>query len=671
MALSRRTRNGIGLVLVVLLAAMLRYYRLDSLPPGLWFDEAWVSLQARDLLSQPVWPVYFAAGFGGIHPAIVYWTALFRWLSGQHPLAIRYAVATAGIISVAFTYFSLQAILWTDDSTEDNVPTALAGALILAITFPFLLLTRIGFETILPAIPASLIFFFLARTVHTRWPATDYVWAGMVLGLSLYTYYSARFLPVAVTVAIIWLAWIRRDYRRSLAGLGVTALFALLVFLPLGVYFLQHWEQFTGRAGVSSYNTLGPGAASVPLALLSNLYDTLAGFSLPGFGDALARHNLPGRPVFDPFLSLLFWGGVFTLARRPRQPRTALLFSWAGGMLLPVILTDGAPTFTRMLAAMPALAGIAAVGGRALYRALATWTAARAPWLAPAVLLAGLGVSLGVTVYDYFGRWAQDPRLYDAFEVGDWQAAVLVQERLADGPVYLVPDLLTPARPTFDQLLGGSGVKPVAAAGCLATFDRPARPVTYVFDARQAGGLLSRLEAAFPGQGTVETIIHPASGETLFAAFTVPAGATADLPAQAATATFGPVALTGYAIEPAQPRPGETLTVRLFWQAQTNLVADYTVFVHLYAPGAEDNAPAAQSDQMPCAGAYPTSRWDSGEIIVDEHTLLVPADFAADSAVAAVGIYSWPSLERLPLETSIAALPGDRLILTAVPVGGE
>lgn len=672
MNLGRRDGVWVGLALVLFLAAFLRFYRLDSLPPGLFFDEAWASLQARDLLSQPSPPVYFAADFGGIHPAVVYLTALARWLTGGDPRAIRYGVAAAGVATVGLTFVALRAIFQSDEETKEQAAAiALGGALVLAITFPFLALTRIGFETVLPALPACLVFFFLARAIRAERPGMPYVWAGIALGLSLYTYYSARLLPLAVALALFWIAWVgRRGFRRSLIGLVVVALFALVVFLPMAVYFLQNWEQFTDRSGTASYNTLGPGAESVPLALLSNLGHTVAGFSLPGFGDEITRHNLPGRPIYDPFLSLLFWWGAVALARRPRQIRSALLLSWAGVMVLPTVLTDGAPTYTRLLGAMPALAGIAALGGRELFRLLRrpSLVARGLSWLAPAVLIVGLAGSLSLTATDYFGRWAADPGLDEAFQVGAWRAATLARERLPDGPVYVIPDLLSPTRPTFDLLLRGSGVKNISAAGCTAFFDRPARQVTYLLDTRHAGDTLDRLQAIYPGQGTVEPIIHPPTGETLFAAYTVPPRAGAAFSMQPVRASFEPLQLLGYSLDPEEVRPGGSFTVRLFWQAGATPPADYTVFVHLYTPGEEEAAPIAQSDQPPCAGAYPTSRWEAGEIVVDEHVLELPANYAPETAVLAVGVYTWPSLERLSLRAESGVLSGERLRLAELTV---
>jgi hypothetical protein len=82
----------------------------------------------------------------------------------------------------------------------------------------------------------------------------------------------------------------------------------------------------------------------------------------------------------------------------------------------------------------------------------------------------------------------------------------------------------------------------------------------------------------------------------------------------------------------------------LFWQATAIPSADYTVFVHLL--DSEGNL-AAQFDNPPAAGAYPTSLWDANEIIVDERWLsdLVPGRYTLQ-----VGLYRPDTGERLPVE---------------------
>jgi hypothetical protein len=659
--------HWLWLALVTLLAAILRFYRLDSLPPGLWFDEAWISLQARQVQASGDLQVYFASGEGGIAALFVYLTSLARIITRNDPLAIRYAAAAVGVLTTLLTFFALRAVLQLDGvPARPSAFTALLGALVFATAFPNILLHRVGFESILPAPAGALALWAFAQSQHTRRARFD-VLCGLALGLAQYTYSAARLLPFVVIGAAAWLAWRSGDWKAQAWPLGRSLLIALGVFLPLGLYFLQSPEAFAHRAILTSYNTLGPGAASAPLAVLANLLRTLVGFSLPGFGDVLPRHNLPGRPFFDPFLSLLLWLGVVWLVLHPR-PSSGILGIWGGVMLLPVILTDGAPTFPRMLGAMPALAGWCAVGGSALFRILAAYHRR----LATLAISLGLLFSLMVTAYDYFIRWANDPRLFDAFQVGEWQAASRARDLATYGPVYLTANLINPAHPTFDLLLSDSPVKSFPGPDCLVYYDPPAHPMTYWIDALSpdATQIADSLQQRFPASHKGEPILHEPEPFPLFEVIEVPAGSQAAPPASTAEGDFGGlVRLTGYDLRPATPHAGEALTLRLFWQALAPMEADYTVFVHLFVTGEESASPRAQSDAQPCEGAYPTSSWATGEMVMDTRTLLIPTGFPADQATLVLGLYAWPSLERLPLAGTMASLPDNRLRLAEISLG--
>jgi hypothetical protein len=634
------------LALLLLVAAALRLLWLADVPQGLWYDEAWASREARDVVALGHYPVYFEGDFGGLHPAIVYLTVLMRWLSNGDPLAVRYSVATAGLATVLLSCWAYREIGRLQPGSAFPPPRyALLSTFVLATTLPFVIFTRVGFESVLPALPAAVAFGALARALRTgrrRW----YGLVGVALGIALYTYFAARFLPIAFTVAVLGLLWAGQPRRPLLVGWGITAVSALILFLPLGLYFWQHWDQFLLRAGTTAYHTLGPGADSVPLALLRNLGLTLGGLSLPGFGDQLARHNIPGRPVYDLFLSLLFWTGLVVLLRRPRQPATILLLAWSVVMLLPAVLSDGAPTYTRILAAMPGLAGIAGWGGLWL---VANWPAAwgrvvSARW----ALGVGLFLSLLTTGIGLFHFWPQYHTL-ETFGIDDWQAAQAAQAALADGPVYLVPDLLHEGRPTLDLLLRDTAVQPTTGLNCLPY--QPGRFQTYLIDTRFDAGLLTRLAAAFP-QGEIRPL---QSGMMLF---TVEAPDLVPLHTQ--NVQFGPLALLDHEI--GEPADGG-LPLRLVWQVRESPVpADYTIFLHLYHTGNTEAAPLAQRDSMPCDNSYPTGRWQAGEVVVDDHLLPLPENVDGP-VVVALGLYTWPSLERVPLTETADTLPGHRLIL--------
>jgi hypothetical protein len=97
------------------------------------------------------------------------------------------------------------------------------------------------------------------------------------------------------------------------------------------------------------------------------------------------------------------------------------------------------------------------------------------------------------------------------------------------------------------------------------------------------------------------------------------------------------------------------LKTTLYWQAEAVPVADYTTFLHVRDPA---NQNVAQKDQPPANGQYPTSLWDTGEIIIDEINLPL-AGLAPGQYSLVVGLYDFASGTRLPLaETAAAATAG-------------
>ena len=697
----------IGLFIVVALAALLRFYQLDKIPPGMWFDEAWSAVAARETAVQGIFPPYFAANFGGMHPAIVYLTRFANLFSGGHPLTIRYALAAVGTVTVGLAFFSYRAIfdlkikdlrtcpelvegLTSDAGNPSSIfnhqssSLALIAAFILAITFPYLLFTRLGFESSLVA-PASLLVFWCLAVALRKGTARWCLLTGAVLGLSLYSFDTARFLPFAVSLAY-WGVVLRHrreeGMRRHLLNFVWLTAAALVLFVPLGSYFFQNWGQFTERAGITTYNTLGPGAESVPLALLNNAWRTVAGLSLSGFGDVIARHNLPGRPVFDGFLSILFWLGVGVLIwgwKKPvlslsKEPSSIILISWAGVMLLPVILTDGAPTYTRIFGAVPALAAIAALSFY-LPKQLRNDNWRLALYGALGILLL---LSLGATSYDYFGRWAAEPALFDQFQVADWQAAMLAKERLVTDTVYLVPDLVDEAHPTFDLVLGGSAVR-AFGANCLVVqgeWDEPVlslskEPLTYLIKPSAAPDTLSALQTIFPEGHVESTIISPHTGETLFIIFDSQS-LISNLATSLGQVLPSPSAQFGENIQllgnPEILLSANGISIPFVWQALGQPPADHTYFLHLYRAGAEDEPPVAQLDQQPC---LPTSQWHEGEVVLEtavsassrQTVLPLPPDLPPGDYTLSLGWYTWPTFERLPLTKSDSALPDNRQLL--------
>ncbi len=105
------------------------------------------------------------------------------------------------------------------------------------------------------------------------------------------------------------------------------------------------------------------------------------------------------------------------------------------------------------------------------------------------------------------------------------------------------------------------------------------------------------------------------------------------------------IALDGYALSGDQLRPGDVLTVTLFWRREGPVPEDYTVFVHL---ADEEDRVWGQHDGPPLMGAYPTSCWAEGLLLPDVHALMISPETPPGEYSLWVGMYHWPSLERLP-----------------------
>jgi hypothetical protein len=111
-----------------------------------------------------------------------------------------------------------------------------------------------------------------------------------------------------------------------------------------------------------------------------------------------------------------------------------------------------------------------------------------------------------------------------------------------------------------------------------------------------------------------------------------------------ATASFaGQIELLGY---DAVPR-NDALAVTLHWRSIEPPPVDYTVFLHLLDANGQI---VAQHDSQPQAGAYPTSVWEAGQVVRDEHVLALPPDLPPGAYDLRVGLYLLKTGERLRVQ---------------------
>lgn len=119
-----------------------------------------------------------------------------------------------------------------------------------------------------------------------------------------------------------------------------------------------------------------------------------------------------------------------------------------------------------------------------------------------------------------------------------------------------------------------------------------------------------------------------------------------------ARADFGDrVRLIGYDLSAQTLQPGDTLRVRLYWQALKPIDVHYSTFVHLdtFPPvetrAASDNfTPGDAQAQIDVA----TTAWNAATYVRDEHRLLMPPDLPPIAYQLRAGLYNPETGQRLP-----------------------
>lgn len=142
-------------------------------------------------------------------------------------------------------------------------------------------------------------------------------------------------------------------------------------------------------------------------------------------------------------------------------------------------------------------------------------------------------------------------------------------------------------------------------------------------------------KAADSWQGNVRFVIYATQQPTV------------DWPVQTTDALLGDqIRLLSYALSSQEITAGDVLQLQLRWQAERQPSADYTVFVQLLD---QRDQIVAQRDAPPVSGERPTSGWQAGEQVVDNHGLLIPHGTAPGDYTLIVGLYDAQTGQRLPV----------------------
>ncbi len=642
-----RTHALAFMALALLVAAALRLPDLTAVPPGVHYDEAAYGLNAGDIGLRGERPIFIPA-FTGREPLYLYLAGGLARALGNTLFALRLTSAFAGLLTVAATY-------WLGREMLADRRIALLAAALLAVSFWHVLFSRLGFRVISQPLLQALAVAALFRGLRGgRWP---WLWAaGLLIGLTAYTYLAARLFPVLLAFALLPLLLDPDTRPVRLRQLAFVALVALLTALPLLAYFYLHPDAFWVRIG-----QVAPGAAG--LTLTQSILRSLGMFFLRG--DPYLRFNLPGRPLFD-FVTggLLLVAWAFCLWRYRRFPydwqRAAVLLLLLAPliMLLPTALAvnEIVPSNLRALGLIPFIFFLPPIGLITLLRDVERrfqWPAL-AHVVSPVVLFILLAGGV-VTQHLYFRQWATQPDLLlvndgDLTAAAGWLDETLAAMPPAERPTVYVASVhyrhptLAFLSANYDNVkwLPGSHALVFPAAG----------PALYLYPANSPAPewALPYLEAEEPPE-----IVTAADGQELFRVYRLSGPPALPITASDPANFGGLITLNAIATEPAAA--GTTLPVTLRWTvtAAPPPGTALSTFVHL-----EDlnGHRWSQIDQ----DGYPAEQWAPGEIILERLDVAAPPGMPpGENGVyrLRLGRFDPATGERLQLLNDAGAYAGD------------
>ncbi|MEJ5310669.1 MAG: hypothetical protein WHX52_12925 [Anaerolineae bacterium] len=346
-----------GMTLVLLVAATLRLGTLPDLPVGLHYDEAANVILTRQIASGDYRPVFIRA-YTGKEVLFFYSGSFWIWATGGAPWGLRLNAAMLGLLTVAGTFSATRALLGPAKRSHE---IALLAAGWVAVAFPHVLLSRYGFRAISQPLLQALTVAALWRGLRSGKRAW-LVAGGVCLGLTGYTYLAARLFPLPLTVALgRLLLRSPREARQRIAQLGLVVLAAVIVFAPLGLYFLRTPDAFTTRITQVAAPTWRDALRGVWLCLRALVW--------PGAGDPYIRFNIPGRPLLDVLSAALALIGLARLLLPSQdddlyRAGRSFVIAVLATMLLPSALATSeiTPSNLRLVGLFPFIAILPACG---------------------------------------------------------------------------------------------------------------------------------------------------------------------------------------------------------------------------------------------------------------------------------------------------------------------
>lgn len=226
-------RKNVFLILgiVVLLSVILRFYKLGSIPEGLYQDETSIGYNAYSILTTgkdeygKKFPLYFKSFGDQKLPIYIYMTTLSEKAFGLNAFAVRFPSAFFGTLSVIILFFLVFNI-------TKNHSEAILSSFLLTINPWSLQFSRAGFEVNVAMFFAMLGTLLLLYALDKEKSHLLILLLSILsFGLSMYSYNVTRILSPILAVLVIGL-FRNKFIRIPTATLAICSFFSFLIGMP-------------------------------------------------------------------------------------------------------------------------------------------------------------------------------------------------------------------------------------------------------------------------------------------------------------------------------------------------------------------------------------------------------------------------------------------------------
>jgi len=620
---------------------------------------------------------------------------------------IRLLSVLMGVAAVYLTYLIVREVL-------PNQPAlALSAAAVHAFTPMYVFISGAinNDNLVVPLSNLALLMLMKIANCKLRVTSRGLLWRhlllGVVLGLAVLTKTSALALTVLTALVVTVRAARRRSWVEFIVGGLATSLPLLLV---AGWWFLRNLQLYGDLTGFNLFfEILGTREVPADLAQMwRERYSFAAGY-WGNFGGlnvpmpAWAYTALNSLTVISVLGLLLIT--LRTMLSRPAAPPLRcspvplfLCLLWCLGVFLPWLLWWARITWSSQ--------------GRLVFSAISTWS---------------LLLTLGLTGWfpRRWGRWAAALfalfllTLSAAAPIAWIRPAYALPDPLTDDQVAAIPHRLEADFAGVMRLLGydleTEEVEPGGRVGVTLYWESltPAdRDYTVFVHLLGKGELLVAQRDTFPGLGLLSTtwlepgfrwadryilqlpdttyapdeaqvevgLYDPGSGVRL-------AAVGSDGQTMGDQVRFGRIevharpgevpnpifvnfgdrmALVGYDLDRRAARPGETVTLTLYWQRLRQMDVNYSISAQFVDAGQRK---AAQHDGWPLDGAAPTATWKPGQVLADTRTLTVSQDAPPGVYDVRVMVYLFEEeITHLPVTPEGGRMQAKHITLTTMRV---